>query len=101
MFLDKLDYQKEQKTLYSNLSRLMEANPRSTRLRRLIVDLHPPRFVHGFTQSATELILSEPGRAIMKPLNPLQQRAVLKVLCSRVTVFKLLKNFFPDLKFCF
>lgn len=72
--------------LYTNLSRLMADNARAARLRQLVVDLKPPRFRKGFSNSLTDKVLGEAGRSILEPLNPLQQKAVLMALICKVSV---------------
>ena len=77
MHLDKLEYQGGQSLLYSNLSRLMADTERSAKLRELIIDQRPPTFKSGLPKSVIEV-----GKPILKKLNKLQQRAVLKALTT-------------------
>ena len=84
--LDKLDYQGDQSLLYTNLSRLMVHSPRAAKLRRIVVNIRPPNLKYEMKNSWTELVLSDTGRAIMKDLNPLQQRAVLLAMVCRVSL---------------
>lgn len=75
--MDKLEYQGGQSLLYSNLSRLMANTERSAKLRELIIDQRPPKFKTGLPRSVLEV-----GKSILKKLNKLQQRAVLKALTT-------------------
>ena len=73
--MDKLEYQGGQSFVYSNLSRLMANNPKAAKLRELIIDQRTPEFKVGLPRS-----VAEKSQSILKSLNELQKRAVLKAL---------------------
>ncbi|KAH8038421.1 hypothetical protein HPB51_001535 [Rhipicephalus microplus] len=62
---------------YSNLARLMSAEPESNRLRSLVVDLSAP-----FYRKTLPKEIAVSCHAVLKPLNHFQRRAILKFLSS-------------------
>ncbi|KAL1428664.1 hypothetical protein MTO96_003014 [Rhipicephalus appendiculatus] len=62
---------------YSNLARLMSAEPESDRLRKLVIDLSKPLYRKTLPK---EIAVS--CHAVLKPLNNFQRRAILKFLTS-------------------
>ncbi|CAG5133176.1 unnamed protein product [Candidula unifasciata] len=84
--LDKNDSFSTSGYLCTNLSRLMESNPRATYLRDLIIKLRPPEFELQFSKSNFQKVAG-----VLKPLNKQQRRAILKVLMCKDYV--LIKGF--------
>ena len=72
--MDKLEYQGGQSLLYANLGRLMADDPRSARLRQLVIDRRTPTFQKGLPKSVATV-----AKRALAGLNKLQQKAVLKV----------------------
>ncbi|XP_021343498.1 DNA replication ATP-dependent helicase/nuclease DNA2-like isoform X1 [Mizuhopecten yessoensis] len=76
--LDKYDGYSTSAILYTNLSRLMADNPRSVRLRSLIIDRSKSEFLPKLSKSDIESV-----KKIFKPLNKPQKMSILKVLMSK------------------
>uniref|UniRef100_A0A8C9WBK6 DNA replication ATP-dependent helicase/nuclease DNA2 n=1 Tax=Scleropages formosus TaxID=113540 RepID=A0A8C9WBK6_SCLFO len=81
----RLDQDEGEKQLYihlGNLSKLMENSPESERLRRLVVEFDPPRFIPSLSsvlpQDAKDTVAN-----ILKGLNKPQKQAMKKVLLSK------------------
>ncbi|KAL3181916.1 hypothetical protein MRX96_035861 [Rhipicephalus microplus] len=62
---------------YSNLARLMSAEPESNRLRSLVIDLSAP-----FYRKTLPKEIAVSCHAVLKPLNHFQRRAILEFLSS-------------------
>jgi DNA replication ATP-dependent helicase Dna2 len=62
----------------ASLARLLENTPRAAELRDVIIDKAPPSFV-----SKLPSVVAKKGSAILRRLNHVQQRAVLKALCAQ------------------
>ena len=82
--LDRYVYQSAQSSCYVGLAKLLSDNPAAARLREACVDLATPTFVAGLGRE-----VAEHGRAVLKSLNKVQQRAVLRtIMCERYSLIR-------------
>lgn len=72
--IDKINFRSSINLNYSNLSRLMNNNEKSSRLRSFIIDKKIPQFDKSL---AKNVVLN--NKSILKKLNQSQQASVLKV----------------------
>lgn len=84
--VDRCEYQNTMSINFTNLARLLMDTPRATVLRSLIIDKTVPSFKKGLPQE----VVSK-GKHILKRLNKIQQRAVLRTLMA--DDYSLLKGF--------
>ncbi|XP_071521309.1 DNA replication ATP-dependent helicase/nuclease DNA2 isoform X2 [Panulirus ornatus] len=84
--VDRCEYQNTMSINFTNLAKLQMDTPRATSLRFLVVDRNPPSFKKGLSPD----IVSK-GKHILKCLNKMQQRAVLKTLMAQS--YSLVKGF--------
>ncbi|XP_037077017.1 DNA replication ATP-dependent helicase/nuclease DNA2-like [Pollicipes pollicipes] len=77
--VDKCEYQQDTSmgAYLSSLARLLEQTERSRRVRELLIDRLPPAFLPGLGR-----VVITKCRAILRPLNKLQQRALLRVMMA-------------------
>ncbi|XP_064087433.1 DNA replication ATP-dependent helicase/nuclease DNA2-like [Macrobrachium nipponense] len=84
--VDRCEYQNTMSINFTNIARLLMDTPRATVLRSLIIDKTVPSFKKGLPQE----VVSK-GKHILKRLNKIQQRAVLRTLMA--DDYSLLKGF--------
>lgn len=65
----------------TNMAALLESLEKPTRLRQLIIEKEPPKIPLKCTREVENLFKTS-GKSIMKKLNKIQQRAVLKSLIA-------------------
>ena len=75
--LDRYIYQSAQSSNFVGLARLLSDNPEAARLRETCIDLVEPTFVGGLGRE-----VAEHGKAVLRSLNKIQQRAVLRSIMS-------------------
>lgn len=61
----------------ASLALLLEPSPKANKLRKIVIDKLPPNF-----KTTLPKIIATKGKIILKRLNIVQQRAVLKALAS-------------------
>ena len=84
-----LGYQGDQSALYSNLSRFLADDPRALNLRKLVIDRQKPQFKKHISGPLMKKIDTPAGLSILKPLNHLQQLAVITALtCKDYTLIE-------------
>jgi len=87
--VDQIGYQGDQSALYSNLSRLLADDPRALNLRKLVIDRQKPQFRKHISGPLMKKIDTPAGLSILKPLNHLQQLAVITALtCKDYTLIE-------------
>ena len=76
--VDRMIYSSANSSCYQGLARLLEHSPASKSLRNSIIDLVPPEFKHGLGRE-----VAEHGRAVLRGLNKVQQKAVVRsIMCE-------------------
>ena len=75
--LDRYIYQSAQSSCYVGVARLLSDNPEAARLRETCIDFAMPTTLAGLGREVVEH-----GKAVLRPLNKIQQRAVLRSVMS-------------------
>ena len=82
--LDRYIYQSAQSSCYVGLAKLLSNNPEAAKLRESCIDFTTPTFVPGLGRE-----VAEHGKAVLKSLNKIQQRAVLRsIMCERYSLIR-------------
>ena len=82
--LDRYIYQSGQSSCYVGVARLLSDSPEAARLRETCIDFVKPTFVAGLGREVVDH-----GKAVLRSLNKIQQRAVLKsVMAERYSLIR-------------
>ena len=82
--VDRMIYAAANSSCYQGLARMMDNSPAAKTLRDVIIDLEPPEFKAGLGR-----IVAEHGKVVLKGLNKVQQRAVLRsIMCQRYSLIR-------------
>ncbi|XP_045595912.2 DNA replication ATP-dependent helicase/nuclease DNA2 [Procambarus clarkii] len=84
--VDRCEYQNTMSINFTNLAKLLMDTPQAARLRALVIDRNRPSFKKGLSPE----VVSK-GKHILKSLNKIQQRAVLRTLMAES--YSLLKGY--------
>lgn len=76
-YIDSYDSSSIQSFNLTSLTLLMELTDRAEKLRRIIIDRIPPTF-----KTRLPKVIGSKGKAILRRLNVVQQRAVLKAIAA-------------------
>ena len=76
--VDRMVYSSANSSCYQGLARVLEDSPDGKALRNSIIDMVPPEFKHGLGRE-----VAEHGRAVLRGLNKVQQKAVVRsIMCE-------------------
>ena len=82
--VDRFVYQSAQSSCYVGLAKMISDTPAAARLREACIDFVKPTFVPGLGRE-----VAEHGKAVLRTLNRVQQRAVLKsIMCERFSLIR-------------
>ena len=82
--VDRMVYSSANSSCYQGLARMMEHREASKRLRKAIIDMVPPMFKHGLGRE-----VAEHGRAVLRDLNKVQQKAVVRsIMCQSYSLIR-------------